>query len=602
MTDRGRTVRAEHELAQSVERAVRLAARAGNRLLAGGRAEIRVDDPVRAAALERVLTRMGVRVGPVAGSRAGDGPGRPDFVFVDGDGTAIADTIRALAGTAGAVTGLPVTLIPVPQDQAGSGGDAGRDLTESVRAALGAEWRAEPLRRDILAVHGPEGAAALAARTGLAPETDADARIAWAALGMPVTAALAAELAESRSLAGTRVAVSLVLEPKTSALALALQRAGAEVAVFSAVSETDPSVAGALAASGVRVFAPQAPVAASEAAAVDSGHAAGVLDWRPQLLVDDGSHLIRLAHSERPRALSAIRGASEETTSGVRPLHEMAAAGELRLPVIAVNDARTKTDFDNRVGTGQSCVLAVADLLDPEDGAPPALERPLVPIAGTSWTVVGYGPVGEGVARFAAALGARVTVVERDAVRALSAVHDGFEAAPLAEACATADVVISATGVWHTLDGAALAALRAGTAVAVAGGIDDELGLDELRAAGWTERELAPGVVEWCGPGGGPSGPGILVLAGGGGVNYTAGEGNPIEVMDLSFATQLAALDRLAGSELEPGVHAIDTGDELRVAAAALAARGDGADPAPTGARPGGAAQPWRVHRYRSAG
>ncbi|WP_231580763.1 MULTISPECIES: adenosylhomocysteinase [unclassified Leucobacter] len=596
MTEHGGAADAERELEQSTERAVRLAARAGNRLLAGGRAEVRIDDPVRAAAITGVLTRMGVRVG------AGSGAGRPDFVFAARDGARVADAIRAFARTDSAVTGLPVTVIPVPLGPSTSDIEGDLDLTGTVHATLGADWRAEPLRRDILAFHGPEGSAAVALRTGLEPEADAEARIAWAALGMPVTAALAAELAERRSVAGTRVAVSLVLEPKTSALALALQRAGAEVAVFSAVSETDPSVARALAAGGVRVFAPQTQVAAHEAAAVDAEHAAGVLDWRPQLLVDDGSHLIRLAHSERPEALSGLRGSSEETTSGVRPLHEMAAAGELRLPVIAVNDARTKTDFDNRVGTGQSCVLAVADLLDPDDAPPLVLERPLVPVAGTSWTVVGYGPVGEGVARFAAALGARVTVVERDAVRALSAVHDGFAAAPLAEACASADVVISATGVWHTLDGAVLAALRPGTAVAVAGGIDDELGLDELGAAGWMARELAPGIAEWSEPGSEATEHGILVLADGGGVNYTAGEGNPIEVMDLSFATQLAALDRLARAELEPGVHAIETADELRVAAAALAARGDGADPAPVGARPGGAAQPWRVHRYRSAG
>ncbi len=600
MTEHSGAADAERQLAQRIERAVRLAARAGNRLLAGGRAEIRIDDRVLVAALTGVLTRMGVRVG--AGSDAGSGAARPDFVFADGDGVGIADTVRAFARTDDAAAGLPVTVIPVPAGSSTAGVATDPHLAETVHEALGADWRAEALRRDVLALHGPEVTAALAVRTGLAPESDAEARIAWAGLGMPVTAALAAELAERRSIAGIRVAVSLVLEPKTSALALALQRAGAKVAVFSAVSETDPSVARALAAGGVRVFAPQTQVAGHEAAAVDAEHAAGVLDWRPQLLVDDGSHLIRLAHSERPEALSGLRGSSEETTSGVRPLHEMAAAGELRLPVIAVNDARTKTDFDNRVGTGQSCVFAVADLLDP-DGAPSlAFERTLVPVAGTSWAVVGYGPVGEGVARFAAALGAHVTVVERDAVRALSAVHDGFAAAPLAEACASADVVISATGVWHTLDGAALAALRPGTAVAVAGGIDDELGLDELREAGWTARELVSGIAEWRAPDGDAMEHGILILADGGGVNYTAGEGNPVEVMDLSFATQLVALDRLASVELEPGVHAIDTADELRVAAAALAARGDGADPAPVGARPGGAAQPWRVHRYRSAG
>lgn len=581
---------------RDVERAVRTAARAGNRLLAGTRAELRIADPGRAAVLARVLQRMGVRE-PV---RAGD---RPDFVFADRDGSAIAAALRdaALRDAAHANSGgerLPITVVPVPD----GGAEEDAVLLTAVRAELGTGWRTEPLRRDVVEFRGPEGAAALAAETPLPPEEDARARIEWAELGMPVTAALADELSESGRIRGVRVAVSLVLEPKTSALALALQRAGAEVAVFSAVSETDPAVAGALSAGGVRVFAPQRPVAASDAAAIDAEHAAGVLDWHPELLVDDGSHLIRLAHTERPGALAGLRGASEETTSGVRPLHEMVASDELRLPVIAVNDARTKTDFDNRVGTGQSCVLALADVLDAA-GARGPLGHPLAPVSGTAWAVIGYGPVGEGVARFAAALGARVTVVERDAVRALAAVHDGFDAASLKAACAAADVVISATGVWHTLDGAALAALRPGTAVAVAGGIDDELGLDELRAAGWRSEQLTPDLAEWRAPArGGAAERGILILADGGGVNYTAGEGNPIEVMDLSFATQLAALDRLAGAALEPGVHVLDTADELRVASAALAARGDDADPAPDAFRPGGAAQPWRVHRYRSAG
>ena len=553
-----------------VERALRRAARSGNRLLAGSGARVAVADPGVRRRLESALRRAGARLAPGAPA---------DFAFVDavpGSGSepgpgAGSEPGSAAARDAGAEpgAGLPVTLVP-----------------------LGDETR------------GPRGA-------------DAAARIAWAAAGMPATAALAERLREAGAGRAPRVAVSLVLEPKTAALALALARAGCAVAVFSAVSETDPSVAAALAADGrVRVFAPTAPVDAREAAAIDAEHAAAALAWGPELLIDDGAHLIRLAHTEHPAALGTLRAAAEETTSGVRPLREMAAEGALRIPVIAVNDARTKTDFDNRVGTGQSCVFAIADLLDAAGWRAPG--APGLPgdrggaaadgrgadddpgyagMAGTRWAVIGYGPVGEGVARYAAVLGAVVTVVERDPVRALAALHDGFEACGADEALASADVVVSATGVWHTLDAGGFARLRPGAAVAIAGGIDDELALDELRAGGWSEREAAAGVAEWRAPG---ASAGPLVLAGGGGVNYTAAEGNPIEVMDLSFATQLAALIRLVRGAPGPGVHALSAEDERLVARAALAARGGTADDAGDPGRPGGAAQAWTVHRYRS--
>src|SRR5690606_37354293 len=194
-----------------------------------------------------------------------------------------------------------------------------------------------------------------------------------------------------------------------------LADAGCEVALFSAVSETDPEVAAELAADGrVSVFAPTGAVSRDAAARLDVEHAAAILDWAPEYLIDDGSHLIRLAHTERPSALEHLRAAAEETTSGVRPLREMAAEGSLRVPVIAVNDARTKTDFDNLVGTGQACVLAIADLLDGADSAGGDRRQDgYRGITGTRWAVIGYGPVGVGTARFAAALGARVTVVER---------------------------------------------------------------------------------------------------------------------------------------------------------------------------------------------
>lgn len=527
----------------AVERALRAAARAGNRMLAGGVASVELSDPTQRDLLHTALQRMGVRTAPAAHPTV-------EFAFAD---TAGIDARPAGADTRAAAQSQAGALPPVRVGLDGS--------LASPRAA------------------------------------SAEARTAWAAQGMPATAQLAQTLAEATGDHAPRIAVSLVLEPKTAAFTLALADAGCEVAVFSAVSETDPEVAAALAATGrVAVFAPTTALAAVDEDSArtvrecDARHAAAVLAWRPELLIDDGSHLIRLAHTEQPEALVTLRAAAEETTSGVRPLHEMAADGELQIPVIAVNDARTKTGFDNLIGTGQSCVFALADVWD-------AADPHYAGLSGTRWAVLGYGPVGQGVARFAAALGARITVVEPDPVRALAALHDGFDAQPSERALPEADVVVSATGVWHTLDAAGFALLRPGTIVAVAGGIDDELALDTLAETGWTHRSRGARVAEWLAPG---ADAGPLVLAEGGGVNYSAAEGNPIEVMDLSFATQLAALLRLLETPLPPGVHALSVAEEERVARAALNARG-GAPARPVRSdRAGGAAQPWRVHRYRS--
>ena len=272
---------------------------------------------------------------------------------------------------------------------------------------------------------------------------DPAARIAWAARGMPVTAGLISELAERGSISGDRVLVSLVLEPKTAALALKLRDTGAKIAVFAAASETDPGIAAALADAGVYVFAAtdKAQLADPE---LDADNAAAALAWQPHWLIDDGAHLIRLAHTEAVAALQTLRGAAEETTSGIRPLNEMASAGELRMPVIAVNDAATKTLFDNRVGTGESCVIATLDQIAQSHGCDAVREL-------RQAVVYGYGPVGQGCARAARSFGLTVSVIEPDPVRALSAVVDGFAVGGSAQLLPPADLVISATGVWNTV-------------------------------------------------------------------------------------------------------------------------------------------------------
>jgi adenosylhomocysteinase len=224
---------------------------------------------------------------------------------------------------------------------------------------------------------------------------------------------------------------------------------------------------------------------------------------------------------------------------------------------MAVNDARTKTMFDNRYGTGQSCVFAIADLLEERGIA--LTDQPAL--------VLGYGPVGRGVAAHLRALGAEVRVAEIDPVRALEARHDGFCTGRAVELAGGA-LVVSATGVPATVTPDISDNARV---IAVAGGV--------------------PGEVSGSGD--------ALVLGGGGAVNITAAEGNPIEIMDLSFAVQLAALGELLQRRPGPGVHALGADVDELVARTALAVRGADVD-SPRELDLEGV-DDWRSPRYRES-
>jgi len=338
-------------------------------------------------------------------------------------------------------------------------------------------------------------------------------------------------------------------------LALTLRDAGATVAVHAPPAETDASVASALAEERVPVFArTDADDRAARDALLDA-----LLDTRPQLLVDDGAHAIRRAHQARRDVLATLDGAAEETTSGIRPLRAMDADGELAIPVIAVDDARTKRIADNGHGTGQSCVAAIVDVSG-------------LLLAGKRVALAGYGPVGRGVARHAAALGAHVTVSELDPHRALEALLDGCAVAPLREAARCAELLISATGVAGTVGLDVLRALPDGALVAVAGGVAQEVATDALRAAAdGPPLPLAPQLDAYR-----LAGRRLLLIADGECVNVAAAEGNPIETMDCSLALQALALAHLAGdgATLPPGLHALPPRLDAHVARLRLAAAG----------------------------
>jgi len=351
----------------------------------------------------------------------------------------------------------------------------------------------------------------------LSPADSPEDRLAWARSHMPVTL----DAASSLDLTGVRIGVALVLEPKTAVLALALADAGAEVFVFGHAEEVRPAVADALRQAGLTVFADPDPTWEEQLAR-------DFLSCGLHLLLDDGSHLIRLAH-EVEGALDHLIGAAEETTSGLRPLREWQQAGRLRIPVVASNDARTKTLFDNAYGTGQSCLMTILDLLDPGQRGWPLWDKQVV--------VAGYGDVGRGFAKLTAAFGGRVAVAELDPVRELQARMDGHHTGPLDALVTDADLVVSATGVRHTITASQLEQMRQDTVVAVIGGVEQEVAMTDAEAAG--ARWVSDDVMALR------SGRAVRILDRGNCINVTAGEGNPIEIMDLSFGVQVAAIRHL---------------------------------------------------------
>jgi adenosylhomocysteinase len=360
-------------------------------------------------------------------------------------------------------------------------------------------------------------------------------KIDWVAEHMPVLNRVRDDLAGDGSVRGRRIAVILPVEPKTAYLAAVLAEAGASVAVAFQGSMVHDDVAAGLAERGVSVFAKRGSTHEEELVFFDE-----VLARRPEVVIDDRADVIRLAHTTHAEVLDSLVGASEETTSGVVALRAMEADGTLRVPCIAANDARCKYLFDNRYGSGQSAVNAILDATN-------------LLMAGKRFVCVGYGWVGKGIARRARGMGARVTVCEVDPFAALEAHHDGFDVAPLVDACADAEIVVTATGVREAVGVDAVDALPDGAVIANAGGIDDEFSVPKLQRRARDVRRAREHVDEYVLD----DDRSIFVVGGGVVVNLSAAEGHPAEIMDLTFAVQaLSARYLLANAgRLEPRVH-----------------------------------------------
>ncbi len=385
------------------------------------------------------------------------------------------------------------------------------------------------------------------------------AKITWARTHMPVLAAVSRDLAARGTLRGVPIGICLHLEAKTACLALALHEAGAHVAITgSNPLSTQDDVCAGLAGMGPRVYAWHDPTPAETESFLED-----VLDTHPRVLLDDGADAVALLHSRRPEQVREIAGATEETTTGLHRLRAMAAEGVLGFPVIAVNDAKMKYLFDNRYGTGQSAwegVLRATNLL----------------VAGKEVLVFGYGWCGRGVARRAQGLGAHVTVCEVDPIAANEAVLDGCAVLPALEAVARADFVVTCTGNRRVLGREHFDRCKDGIVLANAGHFDVEIAVDELVALAVERRRARPSVETFQLP----DGRAIHLLAEGRLVNLAAGDGHPVEIMDISFAVQALALEYAAahGAELEHGVLPVPDRIDLDVARLRLRAAGAAID------------------------
>ena len=386
-------------------------------------------------------------------------------------------------------------------------------------------------------------------------------KIEWADRQMPVLASIRERFARERPLEGWRISACLHVTSETANLVIALKAGGADVVLCSSNPlSTQDDVAASL------VVHHEIPVYAIKGEDRDSyyAHIAAALDHRPQVTMDDGADLVNELHTRRTELLDGVVGGTEETTTGVIRMRAMAAAGKLRFPVVAVNEALTKHLFDNRYGTGQSAI----------DGI---LRATNVLFAGKNVVVGGYGWVGKGIASRADGMGGNVIVVEVDPIRGLEAAMDGYRVMNAAAAAAEGDIFISATGNLNVFGARHFPLMRDGAMLANAGHFNDEFELDALESQSESSREVRPFTREYLMP----DRRRIYVLADGRLVNLGAAEGHPSLVMDMSFANQALGLEwlRAHASELEPKVYGIPDEIDREVARLKLASMGIEMDP-----------------------
>ena len=381
-------------------------------------------------------------------------------------------------------------------------------------------------------------------------------RIEWAFQSMPVLQTIRKQFIKTQPLAGIRIGACLHVTTETANLMVTLRDGGANVALC---ASNPLSTQDDVAASLVRDY--NIPVFAIKGENNDSyySHILSVLDYKPQLTMDDGADLVTILHTKRKDLLADVIGGTEETTTGVIRLRAMAKEGVLQYPIVAVNDALTKHFFDNRYGTGQSTL----------DGIVRATN---VLLAGTNFVVAGYGWCGKGLAMRARGMGANVIVTEIDPIKAIEALMDGFRVMSMPEAAQIGDIFVTVTGNKNVIARDHFDRLKNGAIISNSGHFNVEIDLETLGKVASSRRQTREFVEEYVMR----DGRKIYVLGEGRLINLAAAEGHPASVMDMSFANQALSAEYMVKShaQLEKKVYSVPEDLDKQVAKLKLEAMG----------------------------
>lgn len=373
-------------------------------------------------------------------------------------------------------------------------------------------------------------------------------RLKWALEHMPVMKEIDQRFSKERPLEGLKIGMALHTEAKTGVLAITLANAGAKIRLASCNPlSTDDSVSLALREEyGLEVYAKKGETQEEYYRNLNN-----VLDLKPDLIIDDGADLIAMLHTSRRDAKVNVKGANEETTTGIVRLRAMAADGKLEFPVISVNDAKMKFLFDNRYGTGQSAF----------DGWMNATN---LIIAGKSLVVAGYGWCGKGIAMRAKGLGASVIVCEVDPIKAIEARMDGFEVMRMIDAVKVADIVMTVTGCKDILRKEHFEVMKSGCVMGNAGHFDNEINRSELESVASSVTKVREFIDEYKTK----DGRKLYLIADGRLMNLAAGQGHPVEIMDTSFATQALGMEYLNNnySKMENKVYEVPENIDIEIA------------------------------------
>lgn len=376
-------------------------------------------------------------------------------------------------------------------------------------------------------------------------------KVNWARTHMGILEGVRKRFENEKPFKGRRLSLVLHVEAKTAALALALKAGGGDVRLAASNPlTTDDEVVAHLRSEGVETLAKKGESLEDYSKGIEA-----MLKDPPDLIIDDGADLVVAAVKKKMKVI----GSTEETTTGVVRLRAMEKDGALPWPAIDVNDATMKHLFDNRYGTGQSTLDGIFSATN-------------LSIAGRTAVVAGYGWCGKGVSSRLRGLGAEVIVTEVDPARAVEARLEGFRVMQMIDAVPEADFIVTVTGCKDVLTGLHFEEMKDGCVLANSGHFDVEVNRNDLAKMSTSIRKVRPMVEEFQLK----DGRKIYLLAEGRLVNLSAGQGHPVEIMDMSFSLQALSAEYLGGrgGKLKPGVHPVPADLDERVARAALVTYG----------------------------